>query len=664
MKKQTKRTTKLNLNVSSETRGQMSVNRAVKSASEATVDMSIKSILGSVMVGGRSIIPKPEYDSIEMEAGRVQFDTYATWLEKHPSVYEKVYLRVIKQLSVTKGEEVIMQSCIIRYIDGLSDAQAQIASAQALYNLSVAGVLTMSLVTGEDATKYHKIGLGTKLPDVGMEARRIQRKTAKHAARLVNKVASDKIARNNRDGLYKFEKNSTPYATQAAIKLQSQKMRLFIPEGITVEEIATTIFKLDPIDTYGNVNHLYYELLKELQDNNGKTYYVEKTLDRALRIYGFKWIDITAPSAFRPYLRLSRKVRVTVAGLEAYNEHLNEERDNLPEWFIEELEGLKVGDYTNIMVEVDANNQGPAIIAAAMRDKFWFNKYWGTKDAPKMYQVFLENLMDNLELPHDTLVVKDVKYKIMTKAYNKEDKSNVFGDKTFIGKLESEYLPGLFLAQQEFFSLPLKIQLQQKLGDSYSIEDSDLLSAYAKALHDTAPFLAAFAQAVKILQDGLKFKPSTFEWNNINGDKVMSARSITNESNISYYGVSGFKHTIKYMHKDLVEVNKRGGETALSPTWVASEDAVIAHGLIIDADYEVFSNHDAFFPHGNNKNDIQTRYVSLFLRVPDNADVWFLELQDKYLFSGPRMTLSEMVGNTGSKRLTDEDILNAQNLIG
>ncbi len=412
------------------------------------------------------------------------------------------------------------------------------------------------------------------------------------------------------------------------------------------------------------MNYLYYELLQELKDNNGKTYYVEKTECRALRIYGFKWLDITAPSAFRPYLRLSRKVRVTVAGLEAYKEHLEEERSDLPQWFIAELEALKVGDYTNIMVEVDANNQGPAIIAAAMRDKFWFNKYWGSKDAPKMYQVFLENLMDNLKLPHNTLVVKDVKYKIMTKAYNKEDKSNVFGGKTFLDKLESDFLPGLFLAQQDFFSLPLKIQLQQKLGDKYNIEDSTLLSAYAKALHETAPFLAAFAQAVKILQDGLKFKPSIFEWNNVNGDIVMSARSITNESNISYYGVSGYKHTIKYMHKDLVEVNKRGGETALSPTWVASEDAIMAHGLIIDADYEVFSNHDAFFPHGNNKKDIQNRYVPLFLKIPDNADVWFLGLQDKYLFSGPRMTLSEMVGNTGDKRLSDEDILNAQNLIG
>ena len=70
------------------------------------------------------------------------------------------------------------------------------------------------------------------------------------------------------------------------------------------------------------------------------------------------------------------------------------------------------------------------------------------------------------------------------------------------------------------------------------------------------------------------------------------------------------------------------------------------------------------FPHGNHKGKVQEKYTSLFLNVPDNADTWFLELQDKYLFSGPRMTLSEMVGNTGNKRLTDDDILNAQNLIG
>ncbi|RLA58254.1 MAG: hypothetical protein DRQ78_12365, partial [Epsilonproteobacteria bacterium] len=329
MRKQTNRVTKLNLDISPETRATVAMRKAVESAKDNKPKVSIKSVLMSIVGGGRSIIPKPEYDSIEMEAGRVQFDTYAKWLENHPSIYEKAYLRVIKQLALTKGEEVIMQSCIIRNIDGLTEDQAQIASAQALYNLSISGVLTMNLVSSVDSTKYHKIGLGTKLPDVGMEARRIQRKTAKQAARLVSSTVSDsnKISRNNRDGLYRFEKNSAPYATQAAIKMQSQKMRLFIPDDVSYEDIAKDIFKLDLIDMYGNVNHLYYELLQELKDNNGKTYYVEKTECRALRIYGFKWIDITAPSAFRPYLRLSRKVRVTVAGLEAYNEHLNEERD-------------------------------------------------------------------------------------------------------------------------------------------------------------------------------------------------------------------------------------------------------------------------------------------------------------------------------------------------
>ncbi len=661
MKKQTKRTTKINLNVAPETRGAMSVKRAKKHAENKK---TLTDVIMSFVVGGRSVVPKPELDSIQLRNQRATFDKYAAWLEKHPSVYEKVYLRVIKQLSVTKTDDVIMQACIIRNLPGLTEEQSRIASAQAIYNLSVAGVLHSRLAEGADSVKYHKISLGNKLPDVGMEGKRVQRKTAKQASRLVLKSVSSKVKRNNRNGLYVFKKNSASTAIDAALKLQSQKLRLYIPEEMNYESIATDIFKLEPIDMWGNVNYLYYELIDELKKNNGKTFYVEKTIDRALRIYGFKWLDITAPSSFRPYLRLSRKLRTTKAGLKAYREFLEEERDSLPQWFVEELEALKVGDYTNIMLEVDANNQGPAIIAAAMRDKHWFNLYWGSEDAPKMYQVFLESLMDFLKLPHDTLDVKDVKYKIMTKAYNKADKSNVFGDKDFLEKLEAEYLPGLFLAQQEFHNLPLKIQLQQKLGDKYKFEDNELLLAYEKAIRKTAPFLSAFAEAIQKLQYSLKVRPSIYEWENPNGDIVMSARSRTSICDIKYYGTSGYEHSIKYAFKELIPVNNRGGETALSPTWVASADAFIAHGIILDFKYDLFANHDAFFAHGNHKEDIQNRYISLYAMVPEYADKWFLGIQDTYYSDLPRMTLSEMVGNTGSKRLTDDEIFASTNLIG
>ena len=261
---------KLNLNVSGETRCKIAISKAVRSAKSTTT--KLETVLSDIMNGGRSVVPAPEYDSEVMAEGRVEFDRYAAWLEKNVYVYEKVYLRVIKQLALTKGDEIIMQSCIVRNLKGLSEDQSKIASAQALYNLSLAGVLTMKLVEGADASHYHKVGLGTKLPDVGMEARRIQRKTAKQAIRLVSSIVSDKVSRNNRDGLYTFKKDSAPYATDAAIKLQSQKMRLFIPDGVTYEEIATDIFKLNPLDIYNNVNYLYYELIEELKDNNGKTY--------------------------------------------------------------------------------------------------------------------------------------------------------------------------------------------------------------------------------------------------------------------------------------------------------------------------------------------------------------------------------------------------------
>jgi hypothetical protein len=618
----------------------------------------------------KSVIPKKEFDSLEKESNRATFDKYSVYLSKNQEIYEKILKRLVFILSDTKTDETILQSILIRDLPKMTLEQSLAASAQAIYNLFELGVVNMELFTASDNSKYFRVSLGNEYENK-LYTKKIIRRIEKKAKRLVQYEPSEKVGRNNRHGLYSFNKLENQSASKAATKLNQTKIRLYIPENatmridgrnidITPHNIALYIFKQDP-DT-----KIFDELVKELTYNNGKAYYVRKTLDRALRIYGFKWLDITAPSSFRPFLRLSRKRKLTKDGYNEIQAWINENQSNYDKWFIDEVKSLKVGSYTNIMMEVDANNQGPSIIAALMEDKHMFIKYWGSETSPKMYDLFKNQLLDNLGLPLDTLTSKDVKYKIMTKGYNKQDSSNIFGDKAFISGLENSYLEGLYMNSFEFYELPLKVQLEQKLGSDYNFTDDQLVDAYKLAIDKVAPFLEKFKMIFDEFQNNLLYKPSIYRFTATDGDVCYSARSTNRSVVVPFIDKYGQNHSVMYNYKTVVQDNGFGGETALSPSIIASIDAWLARTIINDFHHDIITNHDAFFVHPNDSKDVKAMYIELFAKIPEYGKKLFAELNTSYGCSKLACldSLYDVVNVSEVNRLGSEDIMRSKNLIG
>lgn len=649
---------------------------------ESTVRLTLANLVGAIA----PITPKASNDSDILEGNRVVLGTQITWLAAHKNnwMLEKVFDKVLNVLVSSNQSEVIAQACIIKNLGVFDEDMSKKISAQIIYLLSRTGILRMFKSESEDGRKYFKVGLGDKFDNIDLDSKKKIRRIKNKIKRLVLDEASTSVRRNNNNGFYDFDPAEVPNGIAAAKKMQGIKLKLEIPETITEEEVAEYVYKFNPLNP--DQEKLYYEVLGELRihNRNSNGFYVTKTLDRVVRIYGHRWLDLTSSSHFRVMLRLSRKRRVTKDGYEAYQDQKAEYIDTLnsiahdngiPEYekyvlmciyedIIQELSNLKVGSYTAIMIEVDANNQGPAIVAGFMQDSYWFKKYWGDIDAPKMYTVFRENLLTELDLPLDLFVDKDVKYKIMTKPYNKADKSNVFGDAKFRGKLENDFLPGMILNSTEFYALPLKYQLQRKLGEQYKFEDKELLSAYKTAVKHTAPFLEQYQQIINLFQINATVKPSIWSFPAVDGDIINIARSINATDKIEFIDIIGSSHSFTYEYKTLVEPGKKGGETALSPGHVAGFDSGIAKAMIIEFEYDLFSNHDGFFGHGNDKKAIIKLYTKLYSKSVTYGNEWLRYMINKYGCKKLDFANSfvDITGNTDI--LTEETILSSTNLIG
>lgn len=609
--------------------------------------------------------PKAGYDTPEVELakaeGREQFKRDQEFLVSVPVILEKLLFRVYDIFSKSKEDSSILQACVMRdlpYCDNIN--QSLFTSARALYLMGQTDLLDFEKFNNKQGHSYFKIKAGPGFPTDSTEIKRVAKKAAKKNKRLVQSTEYIKVLRNNKNGFFDFKEENAENMNKAIAKLHRSAMRLYIPEGITYHQVATQAMGKEESDV------LFSEVISELEEFDGKTFYVAKSGCRAERIYGFKHLDITAKSSFRPHLRLARKRKITQAGLEAYQRYLEAERDDLPEWFIEELEGLTKGSFTNIMVEVDGNNQGPSIVAALLQDKEQFLKYWDSKDS-KMYEAFKDSILDGLGLPLDTLVSKDVKYKIMTKPYNKMDESNVFGSKSFITELESSVAPGLLLAKYDFFELPLKLQLQMKLGASFNITDEVLLDVYKKAILEVAPFLEQFKLIMDEFQDNCKYTPSIWEFDAIDGDAIMCARNTDDQIKVEFYDIFGGAHSFTYQYSRLLLPNEWGGWTSLSPTFIASIDAWIARQLIVLFKGDIFSNHDAFFVHGNDEQEVISIYKDLFTQIPEYGNKWLRAMGDRYMNNRINSdTTFFFLASFGRNTLplTTDDILNANNLVG
>lgn len=609
--------------------------------------------------------PKAGYDKPEVEkakeAGREQFKKDQEFLVKVPVIMEKLLFRVYDIFSKSKEDSSILQACVMRdlpYCDNIN--QSLFTSARALYLMGQTDILDFEKFTNKSGHTYFKIKAGVGFPTDSTEIKRVAKKAAKKNKRLVSDIMFTKITRNNKNGFFTFEEDRALNMNAAINKLHATLMRLYIPEGMTYEQVALGAMGKEADDV------LLPEVISELEKFDGKTFHVAKSGDRSARIYGFKHLDITAKSSFRPHLRLQRKRKITAAGLKAYNKYLEAERDDLPQWFITELEGLRKGDFTNIMVEIDGNNQGPSIVAAILQDKEQFLKYWDRKDS-KMYEEFKDSILTKLGLPLDTLVSKDVKYKIMTKPYNKMDESNVFGGKSFIEKIENSATPGLDIAKYDFYELPLKLQLQLKLGGAYNIEDKILLDIYKQAVLEVAPFLEQFKLIMDDFQDNCKYTPSIWEWDGVDGDAIMCARSCDDSIKVEFYDIFGGEHSFTYQYSRVLLPSEWGGWTSLSPTFIASIDAWIARQLIILFGGDIFSNHDAFFVHGNDELDVIAIYKQLFVQIPDYANQWLRAMGKKYMNTriNDETTFFFLASfGRGVEPLTSDEILSAHNLVG
>lgn len=646
---------------------------------------TVRDILATRIGSMKPIVPAPNEDSAVFEENRKLLVKKIQWFSDNPKYLEKSILKVITVLERTKQDEVIFQSVLNKNLIPGNKEKSLAISAQAIYLLSRTKLLNMTRTTSNEGHNYYRVSLGEELQNtlkINVDLRRIKRRIKRKASRKALNEFTSKVSRNNSKGLYDFDWDDTRTTRAAMEKVQENKLRLYIPESIDNSSIVQWIFKKN-FDN-DNENGMAAEILDDLNTFNGSTFYVDKSADRSLRIYGKRNIDISAPSAFRVFLRLPRKRKLTEAGCKATVEHY---RDEVAPDFKAKLEAavtepekafwqamvqyvhditadLQPGDYTDLLVEVDANNQGPANICLLMKDKKNFNKYWGSTNAPKLYKVFKHELMKNLGLKDDLLADKDIKYKIMTKPYNKQDISNVLGGDAFWEKINSAFIPAIELNKYDFFELPLKLQLQKKLGDKYSFSDEKLMKAYVGAMDTVAPFLNQFKNVIDALQQYAAVKPSIWKWRAMNGDVAMAARSTVAHDKVSFYDLTGKIHTITYDNTVLVEQNKFGGETVLSPTLLASVDASMNTYILLNADHWITSNHDAWFVHGNDKKNIQKLYKEAAEHVVDYGDYWLQSMVMTYGVKGfgENITFDKLF--LIQDPLTKEDVRNAQNLVG
>ena len=597
------------------------------------------------------------------DAGREQFKIDQAFLVSAPVILEKLLFRAVDIFAKSKEDSSILQALCMRDLPMCDDVnQSLFTSARALYLMGQTDILDFDKYSPKGSNRsYFKVKAGKGFPKNYSEVKRIANKAAKKNKRISSTTPVEgKIKRNNSRGFYQFSADYAENMNNAINKLQATAMRVVIPDNITDAEVATLHLNVQITDA------MYAEVVSEVSRFRGKLIYVTKTGCRAERIYGSEHLDITAKSTFRPFLRLARKRKITARGLIHYKAHLEAERKDLPQWHIDELEALKKGDFTNIMVEVDGNNQGPSIVAAVLQDREQFLRYWDDKDS-KMYLEFLHAVMRNLELPLDTLVEKDVKYKIMTKPYNKMDESNVFGDKSFLSDLESSETPGLIISSFDFYELPLKIQLQMKLGSSYKISDEALLAAYKAAVMEVAPFLEQFKIIMDSFQENCKFTPSVWEWESFDGDHIKCARSTSDSIKVGFIDVFGGDHSFTYEFSRLLESSEWGGWTALSPTFIASIDAWLARTMINSVEFDIVTNHDAFFVHGNDVDAVVDTYRNLFTMIADNANAWLQDMGKRYMNSNIREdTTFFFLASFGKdvEPLSTEEILTASNLVG
>ncbi len=669
------------------------IEEEFRAAQESNV--TLQAYLAKAVQGLDVQAPAARWDSSVLESNRALVLVKRDYLVENSKILEKTFRKVLSTLFGQNQSFTITQSVLIK--DLFTDkAKSLAATAQALYFLSETGIFNMvrKTTTRDGATHtYFVVELGEKFPTGFIEVKQQIRKIAKQNKRKhLDEATTKEAKRNNSKALYpSFD--SAEFAQKAVSKMTKFPMRLVIPEHISYDEVVQNIFKYDPNNE--NQQELYAETIQWIEETNGKTFYVEKTLDRSLRIFGFKTLDITASSDFRPFLRLPKKRKVSARGAFHYNLFKHTLiGDGAPQWYINEVSNITAGSYTNVMIEVDANNQGPAIVAALLEDAEWLQKYWGDKDSEKMYEVFKNALLGSLNLSHNLLETKDVKYKIMTKAYNKTNKANIFGDKDFLNKLDQAYLKGLYLARFDFYELPLKMQLQDRLAPiaifnrmlsktySWSSEpvgslirynpfnvlpsDARLESAYTLAVDKAAPFLEQFRVMISELQNQFQVKPSIYKWKAIDEDGIQSARSTYVETPVDFYDLTGTKHTITYRQSVLIEQNKFGGETALSPTFVQSLDSWIARHIILDAPHEIYTNHDAFFVHGNDVDYVEAKYVELFKQIPSYGRYWFQSMKLTYGIKNKAFdSMNSFAEMTGLKnKVTQAQIDNLDNLVG
>lgn len=647
-----------------------------------TANATLRMTLGAMVANIEPKVPGANNDSEVMEQNRKMLSKQIKWLSEHPEYIEKTLLKVMTVLERTKQDSVILQATLNKHLIKDNKEKSLAISAQVIYLLREIGLLKMEMVHGNDGTKYYKVSLGPKLDLKTLQLRKVKRKLARKASRKALLEPTTKTHRNNSKGLYQFSWDETKTTQSAMQKLQQNKLRLSIPDSVFKEDIVRYVFKKSFDHDYEK--GMAAEILSDLQDINGKTFYVDKSADRSLRIYGRRNIDISAPSMFRLFLRLPVKRKLTEQGycdtVEYYKEEVlpalqskiegansAEELEfwnNLHNELYLEVNTLEPGAYTNLMVEVDANNQGPANICLLMKDRANFMKYWGRKDAPKLYRAFRVELLKRLELPEDTLADIDVKYKLMTKPYNKQDVSNVLGGSDFWEKIENAFIPALELAKYDFYELPLKLQLEKKLGNDYNFTDKQLMDAYVGAMDAVAPFLNQFKNVIDGLQKFATIKPSIWKWRALNDDFAMAARTMTVEDKVSFFDITGKKHTITYQTTELVPSNKFGGETVLSPTLLASVDASMNTYIINNADHWIASNHDAWFVHGNDKQNIVKLYKEIAEEVIDYGDYWLQSMILTYDVRGfgenPTFDKLFLVKDV----LTKEDVRNAENLVG
>jgi len=615
-----------------------------------------------------TLTPKAGYDKPEVEAektaGRETFKRDQEWLVANPLILERLLLKAQDVFTKSKEDSTILQSVLIRDLPFTETIEGSLfTSARALYLLGQTDILDFEKFSNAKGHTYFKIKAGKAFPKDASEVKRVARKAAKKNRRLAQKDEYTKHTRNNKRGHYTFDDTLNENLNLAIQKLQAQALRLYIPSHMTPESVLKDVLNVEKTDV------LYQEMLTELIEFDGKTFHVQKSADRALRIYGAKHLDITTKSEFRPFLRLARKRKLNKGGFNSLQRYLAAEAEDLIKdgngWYVDELKELKTGDYTNALIEVDGNNQGPSIVAALLQDKEWFNKYWNERGA-KMYETFKDSILTSLGLPTDTLVAKDVKYKIMTKPYNKADTSNVFGGKAFLKELEESLTPGIILSKFKYFELPLKLQLQQKLGAAYNIEDDVLLDAYKQAVLDVAPFLEQFKLILDDFQKNCAYTPSVWEWNSVDGDRAYAARTTSDSVKVEFIDVYGQTHQSTYQYERLLEVGEWGGQTSLSPTFIASIDAWLARTILINATFTVFTNHDAYFVHANDVDAIINMYKELFTQIADYGNEWLRDMGKRYRNKtvDENTTFRYLAFASKGTPLTSEDILASNNLVG